>query len=78
VVAAVDGDRVVCLDWYGEGAPLAPRWRRELRGSLSKEENECIDITLKRILDARPAETERRGPELEEHGYSDEDLFYIL
>jgi hypothetical protein len=57
--------------------------RRELRGSLSKEESNSIDITLKRIRYAKPnqkqpAETERRGSDLEEHGYSDENLFYIL
>jgi hypothetical protein len=38
---------------------------------------------LKRILNAKPnqkqpAETERRGPDLNQLGYSDEDLFYIL
>ena len=41
------------------------------------------DIMLKRILNAKPnqkqpAETERRGPDLNQLGYSDEDLFYIL
>jgi hypothetical protein len=86
VVADVDcvsADRVICLEWYGEGPPPASRWRRELRGSLSKEENDSIDIMLKRILGPKasreqPAETERRGPDLNELGYSDEDLFYIL
>jgi hypothetical protein len=38
---------------------------------------------LKRVLDAKakrkqPAETERRGADLGEHGYSDEDLLYML
>jgi hypothetical protein len=38
---------------------------------------------LKRVLDAKakreqPAETERRGPDLGQLGYSDEDLFFIL
>ena len=46
-------------------------------------EKDSIDIMLKRVLDAKakreqPAETERQGPDLEEHGYSDEDLFDIL
>jgi hypothetical protein len=50
---------------------------------LSKEENDSIDITLKRILDAKPNREQpaagvQRGPYLDELGYSDEDLLYIL
>ena len=75
------GDRVICLDWYSEGPPPAPRWRRDLRLSQSKEEKHSIDIMLKRILDTKsnqPAATERRGPEPDVLGYSDEDFWYIL
>ena len=24
----VSGDRVICLEWYGEGTPPAPKWHR--------------------------------------------------
>jgi hypothetical protein len=79
----VSGDRVICLEWYGEGTPPAPKWHEDLQRGLSKEENDSIDITLKRILDAKPnreqpAEGVQRGPDLDELGYSDEDLLYIL
>ena len=79
----VSRDRVICLEWYGEGPPPAPKWHKNLPHSLSKEENDSIDMALKRILDAKPnreqpAEGVQRGPDLDELGYSDKDLLYIL
>jgi hypothetical protein len=77
------GDRVICLEWFGEDPPPAPKWHEDLQRSLSREENDSIDITLKRILDAKlnreqPAAGVQLGPDLDELGYSDEDLLYIL
>jgi len=79
----VSGDRVICLEWYGKGPPPAPRWRNDLRYSLSKEERDSIDVGLQRILDTKPdqeqsAGAERRGRDLDEFGYSDEDLLHAL
>ena len=79
----VSGDRVICLEWYGEGRPPAPRWHKDLRSSLSEEENGSIKVILERILDAKPdreqsAGAERRGRDLDEFGYSDEDLLHAL
>jgi hypothetical protein len=48
------GDRVVCFEWFGSGAPPQPQWRNDLR-RFSKEEDDSIDIMLQRILDAKPS-----------------------
>ena len=80
----VSGDRVICLEWYGEGPPPAPKWHKDLQRSLRKEENDSIDITLQRIIDAKPDREQPAGigrigldhDELD--GCSDEDIFYIL
>jgi hypothetical protein len=82
-VCYAPGDRVICLEWYGEGLPPAPKRHRDLRG-LGEEEDKSIEIMLNRVLDAKPdrkevADNERRcrsNPDLD--GYSDEDLLYIL
>ena len=76
------GDRVICLEWYGEGLPPAPKWHRDLRG-LGEEEDNSIEIMLNRNLDAKPgrkevAEVERCGLNPDLHSYSDEDFLYIL
>jgi hypothetical protein len=47
-------------------------------------ETDSIEIVLTRILDAKrkrkqpAAEAVQRGPDLDELGYSDEDLLYVL
>ena len=76
-------DRVVCFEWFGSGAPPQPQWRSDLRHWLSKEESDSIDIMIQRILDRKPNREQpaagvQRGPDLDELGYSDEDLLYIL
>jgi hypothetical protein len=76
----VSGDRVICLEWYGNGPPPGPKWHRHLLCSLSEEESGSIDIVLKRILDAKPnrersAEDEQRDKLLD---YSSDDIHYIL
>jgi hypothetical protein len=48
------GDRVICLEWFGEDPPPAPKWHEDLQRSLSREANDSIDIILKRIIDAKP------------------------
>ena len=83
-VSEAVGDRVICLEWYGEGTPPAPKWHKDLQRSLRKEENDSIDITLQRIIDAKPDREQPAGigrigldhDELD--GCSDEDIFYIL
>ena len=81
-VCYAPGDRVICLEWYGEGLPPAPKRHRDLRG-LGEEEDKSIEIMLNRNLDAKPgrkevAEAERCGLNPDLHSYSDEDLLYIL
>ena len=48
------GDRVVCFEWFGSGAPPQPQWRSDLRHWQSKEESDSIDIMIQRILDGKP------------------------
>jgi hypothetical protein len=81
-VSYMPGDRVICLEWYGDGPPPSPRWCRDSR-SLSKEENDSIETMVNRALDALPrreqlARTERRGSDVDLSSYSDQDLDYIL
>jgi hypothetical protein len=78
------GDRVVCFEWFGSGAPPQPQWRSDLRDSLSKEESDSIDIMLKRIIDGKPqqektADGGRSPPAHEEfERYSDEEMFHMM
>ena len=39
----IPGERAICLEWYGDGPPPAPRWCKGLQGSLSKEEHDAIE-----------------------------------
>jgi hypothetical protein len=77
------GDRVVCFEWFGSGAPPQPQWRNDLR-HFSNEEDDSIDIMLQRILDAKPdrrqaAGTGRTGSDHDElERCSDEEIFYLL
>jgi hypothetical protein len=77
------GDRVVCFEWLGRGQPPQPQWRGDLR-NWSKEENDSIDIMLKRIIDAKPSREQDAGTERTAHdhdelySYSDEEMFYVL
>ena len=77
------GDRVVCFEWFGSGAPPQPQWRGDLR-NWSKEENDSIDIMLQRILDAKPSREQDAGTERTAHDHdelyscSDEEMFYVL
>jgi hypothetical protein len=77
------GDRVVCFEWFGTSAPPQPQWRSDLR-NWGKEENDSIDIMLKRIIDASPNRERTAGTELTAHGReelercSDEELLYAV
>ena len=77
------GDRVVCFEWLGKGQPPQPQWRGDLR-NWSKEENDSIDIMLKRIIDASPNRERTAGTELTAHAReelercSDEELLYAV
>ena len=77
------GDRVVCFEWFGSGAPPQPQWRNDLR-HFSKEEDDSIDIMLQRILDAKPSREQATGTERTAHdrdelySCSDEEMFYVL
>jgi hypothetical protein len=78
------GDRVVCFEWFGSGAPPQPQWRSDLRHSLSKEESDSIDIMLKRIIDGKPqqektADGGRSPPAHDEfERCSDEEVFHMM
>jgi hypothetical protein len=78
------GDRVVCFERFGSGAPPQPQWRSDLRHWLTKEESDSIDIMLKHIIDASPNRERTAGTELTAHAReelercSDEEMFYVL
>src|SRR6478672_6027341 len=73
------GDRVICLEWFGEDPPPAPKWHEDLQRSLSREANDSIDIMLKRIIDAKPTGNVQRVPDRDEFDRcSDEEIFYLL
>lgn len=78
------GDRVVCFEWFGSGAPPQPQWRSDLRHWQSKEESDSIDIMIQRILDEKPERPRavgagRTGSDHDElERCSDEEIFYVL
>ena len=77
------GDRVICLEWYGEGPLPQPKWHRSVSRGLSKEEDASVEIMVTRMLDASPedmrrAHEGRRGPDPDLRGYSDDELLHAL
>lgn len=49
------GDRVICLEWFGDGALPAPKWHRErLSSELGAVENQYLTRSLERVGDDRP------------------------
>ncbi|MGY3472462.1 hypothetical protein [Bradyrhizobium ottawaense] len=49
------GDRVICLEWFGDGPLPAPKWYRErLSSELGSLENEYLTRSLERVRDDRP------------------------
>jgi hypothetical protein len=72
------GDRVICVEWDGDGPLPEPSWHRGLRLNLSKVE----DDSLTRALEALPSS----GREAFEAGhlskplreYTDLELWYCL
>jgi hypothetical protein len=44
------GDRVICLEWFGDGPLPAPRWyRNRLSSELGVTEKESLDRSLNRV-----------------------------
>jgi hypothetical protein len=48
------GDRVICLEWFGDGPPPAPKWHRNIRADFSPEEERYIERALQQIVDDSP------------------------
>lgn len=49
------GDRVICLEWFGDDALPAPKWHRErLSSELGAVENQYLTRSLERVGDDRP------------------------
>ena len=44
------GDRVICFEWFGDGAPPAPKWHHNMRGAFSPEEEASIERALQQII----------------------------
>lgn len=46
----VDGERVLCAEWLGDGEPPAPKWSRDFPRELSPEEQTyCVQTLEKRF-----------------------------
>ena len=46
------GDRVICVEWFGDGPLPAPKWYRErLSSELSSVENGYLNRSLDRVSD---------------------------
>ena len=57
-VTFVPGDRVICLEWHGDG-PIPERKRhRDVREGFTDEQNQSLDIMLERCATGGG---ERRG-----------------
>jgi hypothetical protein len=78
------GDRVICVEWFGEGTPPAPRWySQRLSSELGAVESEYLMRSLKRVKEGdRPRDpgfaelplvSAHRAREL-----ADNDLLYML
>jgi hypothetical protein len=46
------GDRVICVEWFGDSPPPAPRWyRKRLSSELGAIENEYLTRSLNRVVE---------------------------
>ena len=49
------GDRVICVEWFGEDPPPAPRWHGErLSKELPRQQYDYITRSLQRLVEAEP------------------------
>jgi hypothetical protein len=56
------GDRVICVEWFGDGSLPSPRWYRErLSSELGVSENEYLDRCLTESI-TRVKEGRERDP----------------
>ena len=79
-VTFASGDRVICLEWYGDGHIPEPKWYRDVCNELSEEENRSLEIMLERYAAKSAAKrTEGRENRLpaELERYSDSELLYF-
>ena len=55
------GDRVICLEWFGDGPLPAPRWHSKGL-ELSAIENEYLKRAIDRRIESREEEDHQREP----------------
>jgi hypothetical protein len=78
------GDRVICLEWFGDGPLPAPRWfRKRLSSELGAAENEYLTRSLNRMVEggcSRDSGFANTPPvsELRLHELADNDLLHLV
>jgi hypothetical protein len=48
------GDKAICVEWFGEKPPPAPRWYRRLSSDMNPAEYEYVNRSIERLLYQRP------------------------
>jgi hypothetical protein len=74
------GDRVICLEWHGEGPIPEPKWHRDVREGLSDEGNQSLDIVLERCASGKMGRRAivELSSDVDLNRYSDSELLYFL
>ena len=75
------GDRVICVEWFGNSSPPAPRWvRKRLSSELKRPEYEFIIQSLNRLIEEKPAREQGFAPAFSGHhltALTDNDLLLM-
>jgi hypothetical protein len=80
------GDRVICLEWFGDGPLPAPRWHGK-RSEFSGIEDEYLERAITRRIESRGANDHQREPGFADlphfpadrvHELSNNDLLHML
>jgi hypothetical protein len=46
------GDKVICVEWFGEKPPPAPKWYRHMRFEMDRIEYDYIMRSVNRLVEA--------------------------
>jgi hypothetical protein len=74
------GDRAICVEWFGEKPPPAPRWYRHLRLEMDPAEYEYVNRSLERLGDTHRQSGFAPMPQIAQHRLAeltDNELLYI-
>jgi hypothetical protein len=65
------GDKAICVEWFGHDPMPGPKWHSDLRPTFDKVEQDYVDRSINRIVEAqsRPIAAITRARKSSEYGF---------